>query len=212
MDSLSHLWIFFGVVLGVVLLPGLDMTCVLATALGGGRRAGLAAVGGIAAGGAAHVLIGGMGIAAVLAVAPGLFDTLLLAGALYIAWIGATLARSGFAFDPAVAARLASVRLAFRRGALTNLLNPKAYLFMLAVFPQFVRPGQGHLWAQVVVLWLICAATQVAVYGAVALLAARARDGLAARPVVLDRLGRGVGALLVLTAALSALEGWRRLG
>jgi threonine/homoserine/homoserine lactone efflux protein len=64
----------------------------------------------------------------------------------------------------------------------------------------------------VVVLWLICAATQVAVYGAVALLAARARDGLAARPVMLDRFGRGVGMLLVLTAALSALEGWRRLG
>ena len=72
------------------------------------------------------------------------------------------------------------VVLAFRRGMLTNLLNPKAYVFMLAVFPQFVRPEWGPIWMQAVVLGAIIIATQLAVYSPIALAAARARHWLAA--------------------------------
>lgn len=212
MESLAHLWVFFGLVLGVVLLPGLDMTYVLASSLGGGRSAGLAAVGGITAGGAAHVAIGGAGIAAVLAVAPALFNILLLAGTLYVAWIGISLVRSGIAFETGDLPRSASIRTAFRRGMLTNLLNPKAYLFMLAIFPQFVRAELGPIWLQAVVLGAIIAATQLSVYGAIVLLAAHTRGWLMGRPKSLARLGRAVGALLLLVAVASAWEGWRRFG
>ena len=40
MTFAAHLWVFFGLVFGIILLPGLDMACVLACTLGGGRRAG----------------------------------------------------------------------------------------------------------------------------------------------------------------------------
>ncbi len=214
MESVSHLWIFFGLVFGVVLLPGLDMACVLATALGGGRRAGFAAVGGILTAAFVHVAIGGAGLAAILGVLPALYNALLVVGAAYVAWIGVALLRSGAMFETGGARSLYGIAMptAYRRGLLTNLLNPKAYAFMLAIFPQFVHKESGPIWMQAVVLGAIIVATQVAVYGTVVLAATRARGWLAARPRALAVVGRTVGALLVAVAFFSALEGWRGLG
>ncbi len=95
MSHLTALWLFFLLVAGVVALPGLDMTFVVASSLVGGRRAGLAAIAGIVAGGVVHVTMATLGIAVVLQVMPKAFNAVLLAGSLYVAWIGWTLMRSG---------------------------------------------------------------------------------------------------------------------
>ncbi|MBP7243490.1 MAG: hypothetical protein KBA23_15850, partial [Amaricoccus sp.] len=63
MTPAAHLWVYFGLVFGIILLPGLDMACVLGCTLGGGRRAGLASIAGIVTGAVAHVVIGGLGVA-----------------------------------------------------------------------------------------------------------------------------------------------------
>lgn len=213
----GQLWLFFGIVLGVVLLPGLDMTYVLATTLAGGRPSGFAGVAGITAAGFVHVAVGAAGIAAVVTLMPALFDALLVAGAIYLGWIGWSLVRGGVAFaregeaSAADDSRRAALAVAFRRGMLTNLLNPKAYAFMLAIFPQFVAAERGPIWLQAVPLSAIIAATQVAVYGAVVMAAAGARGWLRGHPRVLDGLGRGVGAFLLVAAAGSAWQGWRGL-
>ena len=44
MDSLAHLWLFFLMVLGIIVLPGMDMAFVLASSLKGGRGAGFVIV------------------------------------------------------------------------------------------------------------------------------------------------------------------------
>jgi threonine/homoserine/homoserine lactone efflux protein len=210
MIETTQLWLFFGIVLGVVLLPGLDMAYVLATSLAGGRRAGFAAVGGIVMAGFGHVALAVLGIATVLALAPTAFNLLLVVGTLYVAWIGVSLSRTGVTFGgPGDAAR--SIVVAFRRGALTNLLNPKAYVFMLAIFPQFVRADLGPMWRQALVLGAIIAATQTAVYGAIALAAARVRAWLESRPRVLLQIGRVIGVALIACAVFTAVEGWQRL-
>ena len=49
MEQTTHLWLFFVMVFGIVLLPGLDMAFILASSLVGGRGAGLSAVAGIIA-------------------------------------------------------------------------------------------------------------------------------------------------------------------
>lgn len=213
MTPAANLWVFFGLVFGIILLPGLDMACVLGCTLGGGRRAGMASIGGIVTAAVAHVAIGGLGIAAILLVMPALFNALLIAGAAYVAWIGLSLARSGALFDVGGAeAASVAVSTAFRRGMWTNLLNPKAYGFMLAVFPQFVRAEWGPVWVQALVLGGIIVATQFSVYGAIVLAAARARSWLALRPQALVLIGRSVGLLLLGVALFSAIEGWRGPG
>ncbi len=210
MEQTTHLWLFFVMVFGVVLLPGLDMAFVLASALVGGRRSGLAATAGIIAGGVCHVTLGALGIMAVLKLFPAAFNLVLLAGALYIAWIGWSLLRSRAALN-AVQTQAArpSQAATFRQGMLTSLLNPKAYLFMLAIFPQFLRPEYGELWLQAIVLWLIIAATQALVYGGMALAGDRMRDWMEQRPAANLLLARIVGALLLAMALLTAIEGWR---
>jgi threonine/homoserine/homoserine lactone efflux protein len=209
MQQTAHLWLFFAMVFGVVLLPGLDMAFVLASALVGGRRAGLAATAGIVAGGVCHVTMGALGIVAVLRLVPAAFNLVLLAGAAYIAWIAIALLRSRAAFGELPMQRLRSQAATFRQGLLTSLLNPKAYLFMLAIFPQFLKPEYGDLTAQAVVLWAIIALTQAGIYGGIALAGDRVRAWLAARPSANAWLARGVGGLLLATAVYTAFEGWR---
>lgn len=220
----AQLWLFFLLVLGVMVLPGLDMACVLGNTLSGGRRRGFAALAGVVAGGVVHVLMAALGISVVLRLFPAVFNAMLLAGALYIAWIGASLLRSSPAPAPAAtdgpardaaphppAPAAASQAAAFRQGLVTCLLNPKAYLFMLAVFPQFLRPAQGTLWLQVAVLWVVIAANQAAVYGGLALLAGEVRTWLSRRPAAGVFGARAVGLLLLGVAAFTGIEGWQRL-
>jgi threonine/homoserine/homoserine lactone efflux protein len=205
----AHLWLFFVMVFGIILLPGLDMAYVLASSLVGGRSAGFAATGGIIAGGVCHVAMGALGIVALLQLVPATFNVVLLAGAAYIAWIGIGLLQSRAAFGQPAAQAARSRGGTFRRGMVTSLLNPKAYLFTFAVLPQFLKPEYGSVGAQAVVLWLIIAATQVAVYGAMALAGEGIRGWFAERPAADVWLARGVGALLLAVAAWTAFEGWR---
>jgi threonine/homoserine/homoserine lactone efflux protein len=58
MAYFEHLWLYFILLVGIVIVPGMDMMFVLANALVGGRRSGLAATAGIMAGGATHTVIG----------------------------------------------------------------------------------------------------------------------------------------------------------
>jgi threonine/homoserine/homoserine lactone efflux protein len=209
MEQTTHLWLFFVLVFGVVLLPGLDMAFVMASALVGGRRSGLMATAGIVAGGICHVVMGALGIMAVLRLMPVLFNVMLIAGALYIAWIGIGLLRSDAAFGALPVEQRRSQLATFRQGMLTSLLNPKAYLFMLAIFPQFFKPAYGALWTQATVLWLIIAITQIAVYGGMAMAGDRVRVWLATRPAANAWLARSVGVVLMATAIYTAWSGWR---
>jgi threonine/homoserine/homoserine lactone efflux protein len=203
------LWLFFSLVFGIVVVPGMDMAFVLANALAGGRRHGLYATAGIIFSGICHVAVGALGVSAVLKLFPAAFNAMLLAGAAYIAWIGLALLRHGAAFAELPATARHGGWTAFRQGAVTGLLNPKAYLFMFAVFPQFLRPEAGALWLQAAVLSAIIAVTQAGVYGGLALAAGGSRQALASHPGAGVVIGRAVGGLLILVAVFTAWEGWR---
>ena len=208
MTHYAQLWLFFALVFGVVILPGLDMAYIMGSALSGGRRAGFAALGGVVVGGACHVVMTGLGVSLLLRTVPGAFNALLITGALYIAWIGVSLLRSDAAFSVAATGDRPLAAM-FRQGMLTCLLNPKAYLFMLAIFPQFLRPQYGALLAQAAVMWLIIALNQVLVYGGLALAADRARQWLSREPAAGAFVARSVGVLLIGAAMFTGIEGWR---
>lgn len=158
MPTMQELGVFFVIVLGTVALPGLDMAYILARSLAGGARDSLLAVLGVVLGVMVHVVVGVLGVAAILLVAPWAFNLLLCAGAAYLAWIGWTLVRHASAaghFRVAEARKQSPARIV-SMGVATSLSNPKAYLFMLAVFPQFIDPARGSLWAQAGVLLAHC--------------------------------------------------------
>jgi len=211
MSHAADLLLFAALVFGIIVLPGLDMAFVMGSSLTAGRRHGMAAVAGVVAGAACHVTMTTLGIGVLLKVMPAAFNALLSAGALYIAWIGVSLLRADSGFGIQTQGGAASAWVTFRRGALTCLMNPKAYLFMLAVFPQFLHAGYGPLWSQSLVLWLIIAITQIAVYGGLALAAAQARGWLARRPGAGIVTARVVGVVLIGVALFTGFEGWRSL-
>ena len=57
MDA-SALWLYFVLLVGIIVVPGMDMLFVLANALSGGRQAGIAATVGIMLGGICHTIFG----------------------------------------------------------------------------------------------------------------------------------------------------------
>lgn len=205
------LWLFAALVFGIVVLPGMDMAFVLSSALVAGRAAGFAAVAGIVAGGLVHMVTGAVGIGALLQWWPAAFNALLLAGALYVGWMGLSLWRapgSLVAVDDRADSRR-SLQQTFGRAVLTCLLNPKAYVFMVAVFPQFLRPEHGALLPRLVAMSAIVAAAQLGVYGGVAAGAAALRGWLAHSAANQQRLARAVGGLLMVTAVWTAWQSWR---
>jgi threonine/homoserine/homoserine lactone efflux protein len=206
---MDPLWLFALLVFGIIVVPGMDMAFVLSSALASGRRAGLAAVAGIVAGGMAHVVMGTLGVGLLLQLVPGAFNLVLAAGAAYVAWLGWGLWRSPATLAEPAAAAPPSWRRTFLQAVATCLLNPKAYLFMVAVFPQFMRPERGSLAAQAVVLGAIICVTQALVYGAVAFGADGLRRTVLHRHEAQVRLARGVAALLIGTAVWTAVHAWR---
>lgn len=212
MTYTENLWLFFVLLLGIIIVPGMDMIFVGANALARGRTAGLAATAGIMAGGLVHSLYGALGVGLLASLLPVLFTPLLISGAVYMAWIGLTLMRSSITIERVTPADTHSHWQAFRRGALTCLINPKAYLFMLAIYPQFLRPDFGPLVPQAVIMALMTAATQLVVYGGLAIAAGRVSRLLVGSAAATVWVGRGAGLLLVVVSILTlweAVRGWR---
>ncbi len=211
-DPASPLWLYAVLVAGIILLPGLDMAFVLASTLASGGRGGVAALAGIVTGGLVHVALGTLGLGLLLLRAPLLFNALLLAGALYLGWVGWGLWRGASALGTVAGAPVRPLRQVFGRAVATCLLNPKAYLFMVAVFPQFIRVDRGALAGQAIALAAITAVTQVLVYGGVALGAAGLQQALARHGRSQVMLGRGVGLLLMAMAVWTVVRGWQGQG
>ncbi|MBS1098004.1 LysE family translocator [Gluconobacter sphaericus] len=122
--------------------PGLDTAMTLRTATTSGWKAGLAAVVGICLGLGIWGLAAAFGLTALLAASETAFTVVKWAGALYLAWLGIGLIlhpRTSLGAAEAVPVQ-ADARAPFRRGLLTNLLNPKVGIFYMTFMPQFIPP------------------------------------------------------------------------
>jgi len=131
-------------VLVVNATPGVDMAFTLVATLQRGVRGGLAAAGGVASGCVVHALAATFGLAALMAASAMAFQIVKWVGAAYLLWLAVGMLRAGLhrggGVDGSIAAAAAPVRAidVFRRGFLTNVLNPKVAMFFLALLPQFI--------------------------------------------------------------------------
>ena len=144
MFDLHDLLLFLGAGLALNLTPGPDMLYVAARSTSEGRRAGVVSALGIGAGTLVHIAALALGLSALLAAVPLLYDVVRLAGAAYLVWLGLrALLRPAAAPDEAPPPP-ASLTTIFRQGVVTNVLNPKVALFFLAFLPQFVDPSAAR--------------------------------------------------------------------
>jgi threonine/homoserine/homoserine lactone efflux protein len=152
------------------------MTYLAVLTLSEGRRSGLAAVAGVALGLAIIGLLAALGVGALISASPFLYHMMRFAGVCYLLWLAWETWSGTGEPDPAVAGVPDHQVLwtAFRNGLVTNLLNPKAAVFYVAVLPLFLdasRPTVG----QAVVLAGVYVAIATAIHLAIVLLADRVR-------------------------------------
>lgn len=164
-----------GVILLGAMSPGPDFALVLRTTLAGGRWAGFACALGIALGVLGWALAAALGVAGMLAASATAFTIVKLAGAAYLIFLGVRALVGAFVTGrtepggegaPPVPAAEVRLRSAFGQGLLTNLLNPKAAVFFVALLPQFMPAEVG-----VVSLAELCLITSLVTLGWFCLLA-----------------------------------------
>ena len=129
-----------------VISPGADFAMVSRNSMFLSRRAGMLTALGISLGVLVHVTYSMLGIGLLISQSILLFNLVKFAGAAYLIWLGISMLRSRKA-DPqqAVSAAQLSDWQALRIGFLTNALNPKTTLFVVALFTQVISPDTATL-------------------------------------------------------------------
>lgn len=153
MVPLNDLLLFSGAAVLMVLTPGPNMIYLISRSICQGRRAGVLSLFGVAAGFLVHMFAAALGLTALFMAIPLAYELLKWAGALYLLYLAWQAVRPG-ARSPFQARDLPidSPRRLFFMGFLTNVLNPKIAVFYLAIFPQFVSPAHGSVFAQSLLL------------------------------------------------------------
>jgi threonine/homoserine/homoserine lactone efflux protein len=168
--EISPLLAFALTALVIEITPGPNMTYLAALSLSSGVRTGFAAVAGIALGLMTYGLIATFGLTAIIDDSPFLYGLLRWGGALYLLWLAWDSWAGG---DNEASSEEIGERPwpAFRRGLITNLLNPKAAVFYIAVLPEFIRPDGGPVMRQTLILSVIYVAIATAIHATIVALA-----------------------------------------
>ena len=150
MLGVTNIWTYVIGTAAIILLPGPNSIFVLTTAARYGVRAGYRAAAGVFLGDWVLMGAAALGVASLLRAYPPVFMAVKYAGAAYLAYVGTMMAVSAFrrrrapAVESAALDESASVRRPFRRALVISLLNPKAILFFISFFIQFLDPAYPY--------------------------------------------------------------------
>lgn len=143
----------------IVLVPGPNSLYVMTIASRFGIAAGYRGAAGIFVGDLILMTLAATGVASVFQANPALFVALKYAGAAYLVFLGLSLLRTALARRPATDAAPAlpeaGTARPFRVALLISLMNPKAILFFVSFFIQFVDPAYAHPGLSFVILGVI---------------------------------------------------------
>jgi leucine efflux protein len=213
--GVTDLWTYVMGAFGIILLPGPNSLYVLSVATARGMRVGFQGAYGVFVGDTILLMCTGLGAAGVLRTYPAMFMVVKYFGAAYLTFVGLNLLRSAIAglrpqpdvlasvvsasssVPSSVSADAAHLQRPFRRAMVISLLNPKAILFLLSFFVQFIDPA----YAQPEVPFLILSAilmTFSALYLSVLIVAgAKLAQGFSRRKKLSAGLSGMVGGLFV---------------
>lgn len=202
--GVTDLWTYVLGAFGIILLPGPNSIYVLSVATARGVKAGYQGALGVFVGDTMLLACTALGAAGLLRSNPALFLLVKYAGAAYLTWIGVNLIRGAiqkwFGRLPASVATAessANLQRPFQRALLVSLLNPKAILFLLSFFVQFIDPTYATPAVPFLILSAIIMAFSALYLSALIFLGARLAEAFRARHRLSAGLSGSVGGLFV---------------
>ncbi|MFZ6656611.1 leucine efflux protein LeuE [Undibacterium sp. TJN19] len=202
--GVTDLWTYVLGALGIVLLPGPNSIYVLAVATARGVREGYKGALGIFVGDSILLMFTALGAASLLRAYPALFMVVKYAGAAYLGWLGLTLIwaavqklrnKTTTVIDTESAA--INMQNPFRRALVISLLNPKAILFLLSFFVQFIDPNYATPAIPFLILSSVVMVFSSLYLSILIFLGARLAKGFSQRRRLSASLSSGVGSLFV---------------
>jgi len=194
--------LFAATVLPLICTPGPDMLFVASQAMSGGASAGLRSTAGVCLGYMVHSLLVALGVAAIIAASPVLFEGLRWLGVAYLIYLAFQLIRSAMR-DGKLTLSAEPSKGQLRRGFLTAFLNPKGMMIYFAILPQFMQ-NSGSIALQAAVLSAIFIGLCGIVYTILSLVVA----SIGQKGSFSDRRRRyvegGAGGLLIVAAGFMA--------
>jgi leucine efflux protein len=155
-------WTFLAGVVVIILMPGPNSLFVLKTSMLQGPQQAWRALAAVLLGDGILMLLSYLGLASVLLASPELFRVIRYLGAAYLLFIGVQILLSlcrpkkRCATQGQAALTVASkTSLVFRKSLLLSLTNPKAILFFLSFFIQFIDSSFNPSWVPYLVLALV---------------------------------------------------------
>jgi leucine efflux protein len=167
--GIIDIWTYVLGTVAIILLPGPNSLFVLSTAAKRGVGVGYRAAAGVFVGDGVLMFLSAAGVASLLRAYPPLFLVIKYAGAAYLAYVAVTMLRGAWRRwrdrnDPSTprlidAAEATAMRSPFRKALVISLFNPKAILFFISFFIQFVDPDYAWPALSFLLLGLIAQVT-----------------------------------------------------
>jgi leucine efflux protein len=202
--GVTDLWTYVLGAIGIILLPGPNSLYVLSVATARGVRAGYQGAAGVFVGDVILLSLTALGAASLLRSNPALFMVVKYFGAAYLSWVGLNLIwgatqkwRSRDAAVEAVAEPPANLQHPFKRALVISLLNPKAILFLLSFFVQFIDPAYETPTVPFLILSGIIMFFSALYLSALIFLGARLAQAFRARKRLTASLSSAVGGLFL---------------
>ena len=211
--GVTDIWTYVIGAIGIILLPGPNSLFVLSVATARGVRAGYQGAMGVFLGDTILLALVGLGAAGLLRTHPALFMVVKYAGAVYLGWVGVNLLRAALVrwrsspsevqpdALPEEPASGAGMHQPFRRALVISLLNPKAILFLLSFFVQFIDPQYEAPAVPFLILSAIIMAASAAYLSALIFAGVRLAQTFRRRVRLSASLSAGVGGLFMWFAA-----------
>ncbi len=202
--GVTDLWTYVIGAFGIILLPGPNSLFVLSVATARGVKAGYQGALGVFLGDSILLACVGLGAAGLLRSNPTVFLVVKYLGAAYLAWVGINLVwssiqkwRSAELPQAAVAETPAHLAHPFQRALVISLLNPKAILFLLSFFVQFIDPTYETPAVPFLILSAIVMTFSALYLSALIFAGARLAQAFRARRRLSASLSSSVGALFM---------------
>jgi len=152
MFELTTFFGFLSVSLLIAVSPGPSWVYTISTTLGQGRKAGMIGNLGNSSGILCHALISGYGLSLLLQYSASVFILLKFLGVGYLIYLALRNFRRSPPLDPSFQPIPRPLRQVFGSGVFVSLFNPKIFLLMLALLPQFVVPEAGNPQSQLALM------------------------------------------------------------